>query len=196
MSSLPGHAQVVIIGGGIIGCSVAYHLTQLGWTDVVLLERKSLCCGTTWHSGAVIGQLRPTYNMTRLAQYTGKLLAGLETETGQATGYKENGALVVTAGHDRLLELKRSAAMGRCFGLDVHTLSPREAGDIWPLLNTEDLVGAVYLPNEGQTNPTDTTLALAKGARMRGARILEHTRVNRIEACNGRVTLFKAMRLA
>ena len=188
MQSLPTETDIVIIGGGIIGCSVAYHLALLGRTDVVLLERKSLTCGTTWHSGAVIGQLRPTYNMTRLAQYTGELLTTLEEETGQATGYKQNGALVVTAHEQRFHELKRSASMGRCFGLNVETLSPADAGEIWPLLNTEDLVGAVFLPDEGQTNPTDTTLALAKGARQRGVQIFENTPVTDIESSKGRVT--------
>ena len=188
MSSLPRHTRVVIIGGGIIGCSVAYHLGKLGWSDVVLLERKTLTCGTTWHSGACIGQLRPTYNMTRLAQYTGKLLNELEAETGLATGYKENGALVVTASDERFTELKRSAAMGQCFGLSVDVLTPSEAGAIWPLVNTEDLVGAVFLPNEGQTNATDTTLALAKGAKMAGAQIHEHTEVLCVRANDGRVT--------
>ena len=188
MSTFPTHSQVVIIGGGIIGASVAYHLTKLGWRDVTLVERDSLACGTTWHSGAVIGQLRPTFNMTRLAQYTGQLLAELETETGVATGYKENGALVVTADQERFHELKRSTAMGRCFGLDVHTLTPNEAGDIWPLMNTDGLVGAVYLPNEGQTNPVDTTHALARGATLKGARLFEQTKVTSIEAHNDRIS--------
>ena len=186
MSVLPSESQVVIIGGGIIGCSVAYHLTKLGWSDVTLLERKTLTCGTTWHSGACIGQLRPSYNMTRLAQYTGQLLNQLEAETGLATGYKEKGALVVTAGQERFTELKRSAAMGQCFGLEVHTLTPSEAQTLWPLLNTDDLVGAVFLPNEGQTNATDTTLSLAKGATMRGARIFEHTAALNIETNRAR----------
>ncbi|MBH62445.1 MAG: FAD-dependent oxidoreductase [Alphaproteobacteria bacterium] len=185
---LPEQAQVVIVGGGVIGCSVAYHLTQAGWTDVVLLERKSLTSGTTWHAAGLIGQLRATLNMTRLAQYTTEVLLSLEEETGQATGYKQNGALVVTADHERLIELKRSASIGQCFGLDVQVVSPEEAGALWPLLNTDDLVGGVFIPSEGQTNPVDTTLAYAKGARMRGARIFENTKVTAIHQSAGKVT--------
>ena len=185
---LPQQAHVVIVGGGVIGCSVAYHLTQAGCTDVVLLERKSLTCGTTWHAAGLIGQLRATLNMTRLAQYTTEVLLALEEETGQATGYKQNGALVVTATDERFTELKRSASMGQCFGLEVQVLSPKEAGDLWPLLNTDDLVGGVFIPSEGQTNPVDTTLAYAKGARMRGAQIVEDVKVAAILQKGGRVT--------
>jgi glycine cleavage system T protein len=184
---LPEQAQVVIIGGGVIGCSVAYHLTQAGWTDVVLLERKSLTSGTTWHAAGLIGQLRATLNMTRLAQYTTEVLLSLEEETGQATGYKQNGALVVTADDERLIELKRSASMGQCFGLEVKSVSPDEAGELWPLLNTDDLVGGVFIPSEGQTNPVDTTLAYAKGARMRGAQIFENIKVTAVHQSGGRV---------
>ena len=138
--NLPEQAQVVIVGGGVIGCSVAYHLTQAGWTDVVLLERKSLTSGTTWHAAGLIGQLRATLNMTRLAQYTTEVLLSLEEETGQATGYKQNGALVVTAADERFTELKRSASMGQCFGLEVQVVSPKEAAELWPLLNIDDLL--------------------------------------------------------
>ena len=187
-NKLPEQARVVIIGGGVIGCSVAYHLTQAGWTDVVLLERKSLTSGTTWHAAGLIGQLRATLNMTRLAQYTTEVLLSLEEETGQATGYKQNGALLVTAAEERFTELKRNASMGRCFGLEVQVLSPGEALDLWPLLNADDLVGGVFIPSEGQTNPVDTTLAYAKGARMRGARIFENTKVTAIRRSGGRAT--------
>ena len=184
----PEQAQVVIIGGGVIGCSVAYHLTRAGWTDVVLLERKSLTSGTTWHAAGLIGQLRATLNMTRLAQYTTEVLSALEEETGQATGYKQNGALLVTTDEERLTELKRNASMGRCFGLEVRVLSPAEALDLWPLLNADDLIGGVFIPSEGQTNPVDTTLAYAKGARMRGARIFENIKATAIHRSGGRVT--------
>ncbi len=187
-NKLPEQARVVIIGGGVIGCSVAYHLTRAGWTDVVLLERKSLTSGTTWHAAGLIGQLRATLNMTRLAQYTTEVLLSLEEETGQATGYKQNGALLVTAAEERFTELKRNASMGRCFGLEVQVLSPGEALDLWPLLNADDLVGGVFIPSEGQTNPVDTTLAYAKGARMRGARIFENTKVTAIRRSGGRAT--------
>ena len=187
-NKLPEQARVVIIGGGVIGCSVAYHLTQAGWTDVVLLERKSLTSGTTWHAAGLIGQLRATLNMTRLAQYTTEVLLSLEEETGQATGYKQNGALLVTADEERFTELKRNASMGRCFGLEVQVLSSGEALNLWPLLNADDLVGGVFIPSEGQTNPVDTTLAYAKGARMRGARIFENTKVTAIRRSGGRAT--------
>ncbi|MCE2491171.1 MAG: GcvT family protein [Alphaproteobacteria bacterium] len=187
-NELPEQARVVIIGGGVIGCSVAYHLTQAGWTDVVLLERKSLTSGTTWHAAGLIGQLRATLNMTRLAQYTTEVLLSLEEETGQATGYKQNGALLVTADEERFTELKRNASMGRCFGLEVQVLSSGEALDLWPLLNADDLVGGVFIPSEGQTNPVDTTLAYAKGARMRGAQIFENTKVTAIRQSGGRAT--------
>ncbi len=185
---LPEQARVVIVGGGVIGCSVAYHLTRAGWTDVVLLERKSLTSGTTWHAAGLIGQLRATLNMTRLAKYTTEVLLSLEEETGQATGYKQNGAVLVTADEERFTELKRNASMGRCFGLEVRVLSPDQALELWPLLNADDLVGGVFIPSEGQTNPVDTTLAYAKGARMRGARIFENTRVTAVHRSGGRVT--------
>jgi glycine cleavage system aminomethyltransferase T/glycine/D-amino acid oxidase-like deaminating enzyme len=186
--TVPDRAQVVIIGGGVIGCSVAYHLTKLGWTEVVLIERKSLTCGTTWHSAGMIGQLRATFNMTRLAKHTTAVLQELEAETGQATGYKQNGALVVTADPERFIELRRSASMGQCFGLQVDVLTPDAAAEKWPLMNADDLVGAVFLPTEGQTNPVDTTQAYARGAQMRGARIIENTKVTGILKDNGRAT--------
>lgn len=186
--SIPAQAQVIIIGGGIIGCSVAYHLTKLGWKDVVLLERKTLTCGTTWHAAGLVGQLRATHNLTRLAQYTTGLFQTLEQETGQATGFKQNGSLALAADHERLVELKRGASMARCFGLEVEVITPSEAGELWPLLRIDDLVGAVFLPNDGQTNPTDTTQALAKGAKMGGASIFENTKVTAIQHSNGCVT--------
>ena len=184
----PEQARVVIVGGGVIGCSVAYHLTRAGWTDVVLLERKSLTSGTTWHAAGLIGQLRATPDMTRLARYTTEVLLSLEEETGQAVGYKQNGALLVTADEERFTELKRNASTGRCLGLEVRVLSPGEALDLWPLLNADDLIGGVFIPSEGQTNPVDTTLAYARGARMRGARIFENTKVTAIRRSGGRVT--------
>ena len=185
---LPTSAQVVIIGGGIIGCSLAYHLTRRGITDVVLVERKQLTCGTTWHAAGLIGQLRASYNMTRLAQYTAELYATLEQETGQATGFKQNGSLTVAADEERFEELQRGASMARCFGLEVEVISPSEAGARYPLLNTRDLVGAVFLPKDGQTNPVDTAQALAKGARAGGAAIFEETKVTAVHHDGGRVT--------
>ena len=177
---LPKQAQVVIIGGGVIGCSVAYHLTKLGWSDVLLLERKELTCGTTWHAAGLVGQLRATRNMTMLAQYTSELFAGLETETGQATGFKQNGSISVAPDQERFEELKRGASMAKCFGLEVEVITAHEALELHPYLNINDLCGAVFLPKDGQTNPIDTTRALAQGARMGGATILENIRVQGI----------------
>ncbi|HZC86330.1 MAG TPA: FAD-dependent oxidoreductase, partial [Steroidobacteraceae bacterium] len=188
MPSLPAHARVVIIGGGIVGCSVAYHLARRGCTDVLLLERRRLTCGTTWHAAGLLGQLRATQNLTRLAQYTTELYAGLERETGQATGFRQCGSMAVAASEARLEELKRGASMARCFGLEVQILSPAAARERWPLLSTDGLLGAVFLPKDGQTNPVDTTQALARGARAAGARIVENLAVTGIRTARGRVT--------
>jgi 4-methylaminobutanoate oxidase (formaldehyde-forming) len=188
VSEIPSHAQVVIIGGGVAGCSVAYHLTRLGWQDVVLLERKSLTSGTTWHAAGLIGQLRATHNLTRLAQYTAELYATLEKETGQATGFRQNGSLSIASEPERFEELCRGASMASCFGLEAEVISPVEARELHPLIEIDDLVGAVFLPNDGQTNPIDTTQALARGARDHGAKIFEQTRVIGIETKGRRVT--------
>ncbi|MCZ6558416.1 MAG: FAD-dependent oxidoreductase, partial [SAR324 cluster bacterium] len=186
--SLPSHAQVVIIGGGIVGCSVAYHLTKLGWRDVVLLERRQLTCGTTWHAAGLVGQLRATHNMTRLAQYTTDLFAGLEQETGQSTGFKQNGSISIATTVERLEELKRGASMAKTFGLEVEVTDRAEVERMWPLINAKDVKGAVFLPKDGQTNPVDTTMALAKGARMGGATLLENVTVVGILTDNGAAT--------
>lgn len=185
MSVIPKQAQVVIVGGGIVGCSVAYHLTLRGWTDVVLLERKQLTSGTTWHAAGLVGQLRATHNLTRLAQYTTELYGSLEKESGQATGFQQIGSLALATNNERLEELKRGASMARCFGLDVDVLTPEQAQSLWPFMQVDDLVGAVHLPRDGQTNPIDTTQALAKAARSRGAKILENTKVTDIIVENG-----------
>lgn len=186
MTELPKSAQVVIVGGGIMGCSLAYHLTLRGWTDIVLLERKQLTSGTTWHAAGLVGQLSPTHNLTRLAQYTTELYAELERDTGQNTGYRQIGSLAIANNQERFEELRRGASMARCFGLEVNILSAKEAGDLWPLMATDDLVGAVHLPKDGQTNPVDTTQALAKGAKARGAKIFENSLVTDILVSNGR----------
>ncbi len=184
--SVPSHASVIIVGGGIAGCSVAYHLTKIGVTDVVLLERKQLTCGTTWHAAGLVGQLRATRNLTELAKYTADLFHSLEAETGQATGFKQNGSISVAKTAERLEELQRGASMGKTFGLAVDELTPGEIKERWPLLEVGDVVGGIFLPKDGQTNPIDTTLALAKGAKQRGARILENTAVRRILVEQGR----------
>jgi 4-methylaminobutanoate oxidase (formaldehyde-forming) len=186
-AALPSHARVVVIGGGIAGCSVAYHLTKLGWRDVLLLERRDLSCGTTWHAAGLVGQLRATQNLTRLAKYGGDLYERLEAETGQATGFRRPGSLSLARNAERMHELKRLASMARCFDVDVEVITPAQAGRRWPLMRTDDLVGALWLPRDGRTNPIDTTLALAKGARRGGATVLENVAVSGIRVQNGRV---------
>jgi len=185
---LPPQARVVIIGGGVVGCSLAYHLTKLGWNDVVLLERKQLTCGTTWHAAGLVGQLRATSNMTRLAQYTTDLFASLEEETGQATGFSQRGSLSLATTHERFEELKRGASMARCFGLEVDVVTPEEAQAKWALINVDDVIGAVFLPKDGQVNPIDVTQALAKGARNGGAKIIEGVKVTGVLRKNGKAT--------
>jgi len=185
--SLPDRAEIVVIGGGIVGCSVAYHLTKLGRKDVLLLERKRLSCGTTWHAAGLVGQLRATHNLTTLAKYGGDLYERLEAETGQATGFRRSGSLAVARTAERWTELLRGASMGRCFGVDCEPISVAEAGRRWPLMETEGLVGALWIPGDGQTNPTDTTMALAKGARKGGARVVEGVNVSGIRIEKGAV---------
>ena len=185
--AVPAQARVVVIGGGIAGCSVAYHLAKLGWRDVVLLERRELSCGTTWHAAGLVGQLRATHNLTRLAKYGADLYERLEAETGQATGFRRPGSLSLARTSERMHELARLASMARCFDVDVEVITPAEAGRRWPLLRTDDLAGAVWLPRDGRTNPIDTTLALAKGARQGGVTILENTAVTAIRTRGGAV---------
>ncbi|TPJ38347.1 FAD-dependent oxidoreductase [Mesorhizobium sp. B2-5-13] len=184
-NEFPTHARVVIVGGGIIGCSVAYHLTKLGWTDVVLLEQGQLSGGTTWHAAGLVGQLRSHSNMTSLIRYSTQLYSELEAETGLATGWKNCGSLSVARTADRMTVLKRTAASARAQGVEIDVISPREAADLWPVMATDDLVGAVWLPGDGKANPTDLTQSLAKGARNRGARIFERVKVTGITVKNG-----------
>ncbi|SEE69854.1 4-methylaminobutanoate oxidase (formaldehyde-forming) [Rhizobiales bacterium GAS188] len=186
--AIPTHSRVVIIGGGIVGASIAYHLAKLGWSDILLIERKRLTSGTTWHAAGLVGQLRATANLTRLAQYTTNLYATLEAETGQATGFVRRGSLSIATSQARLEELLRGASMARTFGLDVHRVGPAEIKRYWPLLNVDDVVGGVHLPGDGQTNPIDTTMALIKGATMRGVKVIEGVEVTAILTRNGRAT--------
>ncbi|MEF2549009.1 FAD-dependent oxidoreductase [Aurantimonas sp. E1-2-R+4] len=185
---VPSSARAVIIGGGVIGCSLAYHLTKLGWTDVVLLERKQLTCGTTWHAAGLIAQLRATHNMTRLAKYSQELYGTLEAETEVATGFKRNGSITLALTDERLQELKRGASMARSFGVEIEEISVADAKRLNPLYNMEDVTGAVYLPKDGQGDPINIALALAKGARMRGAQIIEGVAVTAIHQVDGRAT--------
>ena len=188
MTDIPASARVVIIGGGVVGCSVAYHLTKLGWRDVVLLERKQLTSGTTWHAAGLIGQLRASANMTRLARYSAELYLGLEAETGVATGMRQVGSVSAALTRERREELFRNAAMARAFGVPVEELSPAEVKERYPQINIEGVTGGVWLPTDGQADPANIALALAKGARQRGALVRERVRVAGINRTGRRVT--------
>ena len=182
----PSQARVVIIGGGIIGCSIAYHLTRLGWKDVVVLERDQLTCGTTWHAAGLITTLRHTENETRLAKYSQELYKNLEAETGQATGFMQIGSIQLASSKDRLQEMQRGCAMAKCFDVEYQEISPQEVREIWPLAHVDDLYCGFLFPNDGRANPTDTTQALAKGARLGGAGIFEHVAVREVVIAGGR----------
>ncbi|MFO1034571.1 MAG: FAD-dependent oxidoreductase [Hyphomicrobiales bacterium] len=177
---LPQRADVVIVGGGIVGCSIAYHLTKIGISNVVVLERKQLTSGTTWHAAGLVGQLRATRNLTELAKYTADLFEGLEKETGQATGFKQNGSISLALTDGRLEELLRGASMAKNFGLAIDVLSLGALKERLPHYNFENVKGGVFLPKDGQVNPIDVTQALATGARSRGAKVIENTKVSRI----------------
>jgi 4-methylaminobutanoate oxidase (formaldehyde-forming) len=188
VAELPKKARVVIVGGGVIGCSIAYHLTKIGWDDVVLLERKQLTSGTTWHAAGLVGQLRPSINMTKLAKYTGELYRGLEAETGQATGYRQCGSISMATNAERFEELKRSASMAKVFDLPVHVVTPQEIKELAHIVNVDDVVGGIHIPSDGYANAVDITQALAKGARTGGAKIFENTKVTRIRHNGDRIT--------
>lgn len=180
MVDLPTRAQAVIIGGGVSGCSVAYHLAKAGWTDIILLERKQLTSGTTWHAAGLIGQLRGSQNMTRLAKYSADLYVKLEAETGVATGMRQTGSISVALTQHRLEELRRQATLARAFDVGVAEISPSEIKAMYPHLEVGDVLGGVHLPLDGQCDPANIAMALAKGARMRGARIVEGVKVTRV----------------
>ena len=186
--TFPDTARAVVIGGGVIGCSVAYHLTKLGWRDVVLLEQGRLTCGTTWHAAGLVGQLRAHQNMTRLVQYSAQLYQTLEAETGQATGWKQCGSILVARTPERVTLFKRIASAARAQGVACEIISIEEAARKYPVMRTDDLLGALWLPEDAKVNPADVTQALAKGARMGGARIVEQTRVTAIHQKDGVAT--------
>ena len=175
----------MVIGGGIVGCSTAYHLAKLGWTDTVLLEKHMLTSGSTFHAAGLVGQLRTSANITQLLGNSVELYKTLEAETGQATGWKMNGGLRLACNQERWTEVQRQATTAKSFGLEMHLLSPKEAQDLWPIMEVHDVVGAAFLPTDGQANPSDITMALAKGARMHGATICEETEVASIEVVDG-----------
>ncbi|CUH42471.1 GcvT family protein [Ruegeria atlantica] len=188
MADLPNKARVVIIGGGVIGCSVAYHLTKKGWKDVVLLERKQLTSGTTWHAAGLIAQLRATANMTKLAKYSQELYGSLEEETGVATGFKRCGSITVALTTERKEEIYRQAAMARAFGVEVEEIENERVQELYPHINLEGVKGAVYLPLDGQGDPANIALALAKGARQRGGIVKERVKVTDIVKQGRKVT--------
>lgn len=188
MSQLPERAQVVIVGGGIVGCSIAYHLAQRGVTDVLVLEQGQLTGGTTWHAAGLVSQLKSSHSLTSIATYSAKLFERLEAETGQATGYRTPGSISVADNPERWEEIMRGMSMAKTVGVDVHEISPSEAVEYWPTLNIDDVIGAVYIPRDGQTSPVDTTLALAKGAKSKGVKIVEGVSVTSIATDNGRAS--------
>jgi 4-methylaminobutanoate oxidase (formaldehyde-forming) len=184
---VPDQAPAVIVGGGIVGASVAYHLTKLGWRDVVLLEQGSLSGGTTWHAAGLVGQLRSSSNLTRLIRYSVDLYGRLEAETGQSTGWKRCGSVSVARTAERMIQLKRNASVANAYGIEAHVISREEAAARYPLMRIDDLVGAVWIPGDGKANPADVTQALARGARAGGARLMEGVKVTGVTVARGAV---------
>jgi len=174
---LPPHASVVVIGGGIMGCSTLYHLAKAGVSDAILLERNQLTSGTTWHSAAQVRALRASKNLTDLIKYSVSLYSSLEEETGQSTGWINKGSLSIATNQDRLTFIKRQEALAHCYGIEATSISVAEAQERWPLMNTEDVIGAVWSPSDGRVGPSDLCAALIKGAKSRGAKIFEGTGV-------------------
>jgi glycine cleavage system aminomethyltransferase T/glycine/D-amino acid oxidase-like deaminating enzyme len=185
-ATLPSHAEIIIVGGGIVGCSVAYHLAKMGKTDVLLLEQGKLTSGTTWHAAGLVGQMRPNRNMTQMSRYGIELYASLEAETGLATGWKQCGSVNVARTPERMKVLRKQVAMANSFGVECHEISPQEAGDKYPIMRTDDLQGAIWLPGDGKANPADLCMSLAKGARKRGAKMAEGIEVTGVITENGR----------
>src|SRR5919107_5512394 len=185
MSDLPSRARAVVVGGGVIGCSVAYHLTRLGWKDVLLLEQGRLSGGSTWHAAGLVGPLRATESGTRLVQYSAELYGALEAETGLATGYRNVGGVIVARTEDRMTQLRRTAANALAYDLECELIAPDHAQELWPPMQVDDVLGALWLPGDGKVNPADLTQSLARGARQGGARIHERVRVVGFETSDG-----------
>jgi sarcosine dehydrogenase len=184
-------ARVVIIGGGIIGCSIAYHLARMGWSDVVLVEKAELTSGSTWHAAGLVGQLRADRNLTRMLQYSVSLYERLEAETGLATGWKKTGCLHLAGTAERMVELKRGATTARSFGLEMHMITPKEAYDLCPIISLNGIIGAAFMPTDGQADPAGITQALARGARNHGVEIYRNTLVTGFEFAKNRVAAVK-----
>jgi glycine/D-amino acid oxidase-like deaminating enzyme len=187
LSQVPSKAEVVVIGGGIIGVSTLYHLAKKGVGSAVLLERKTIASGTTWHAAGIVGQLRESSGQTELSRYTARLFTELEVETGQATGYKQNGTLHVALSDLRMEQLRRNHDHAGRMGIESHLLDPDQVSERYSHLRMDDVLGGFFVPSNGQVNPLDVTQAMAKGARARGAQVLEHTAATRIVTRNGRV---------
>ncbi|MDG1432165.1 MAG: FAD-dependent oxidoreductase [Paracoccaceae bacterium] len=185
---IPTKAQVVIIGGGVHGCSVAYHLAKCGWTDVVLLERKQLTSGTTWHAAGLVGQLQGSHATTAFASYGVELLQEIEAETGQNPGFRQSGSISIALNDERMTELKRKADFASLFGIEAHYMDTAQIAERWPLMNAEGVLGGIHMPSDGSANPTDLTQALAKGARKYGATIRENVKVQEVLTEGGKVT--------
>ena len=185
--TIPDRAAVVVVGGGIVGCAIAYHLVRRGIRDVLLLEQNQLTAGTTWHAAGLAAQLKATYSLTKLATYSVRLFEALEDETGQATGFRAPGSISVASDAERWEEILRGASMGATVGVESRQIDMDELSEMWPLIRTDDLVGALYLPDDGLVSPVDATMALAKGARARGCRIIERVAVTGLETRNGAI---------
>ncbi len=186
--TLPEHARTVIIGGGVIGCSIAYHLAREGRTDIVILERSKLTSGTTWHAAGLVRRLRPSATLTRLINYSIDLYGELEVETEQATGWTQTGSLTLATNPDRLTNIKRQVSLGRAFGLEAEVVDATRAKELWPLIEVDDVIGAVWSPADGRVNPSDVALALSKGSRARGVQIFEDTAVTGLQKKGGRIS--------
>ena len=185
MANLPTQAQVVIIGGGVGGCSIAYHLTLMGWKDVVLVERHELTSGSTWHSAGLVGQMRSDANLTRMMHYSTDLYRKLKEETGQDTSWREVGGLRLASSAERMEDLRRLVGLARSFGVPMELITPNEALKMFPLMSLDGVLGAAFTPNDGVIDPTGLTNALAAGAKNRGARIFTGTDVQKINLKNG-----------
>ncbi len=186
--TLPTHARTIVIGGGVIGCSIAYHLAREGRQDIVVLERSKLTSGTTWHAAGLVRRLRPSATLTKLINYSIDLYGELEIETGQATGWTQTGSLTLATNEDRLTNIKRQVSLGRAFGLEAEVVDAARAKELWPLIEVDDVIGAVWSPADGRVNPSDVALALSKGARACGVRIFEDTAVTGLQKKAGRIS--------